>query len=156
VQCNHESIVLKWDFDLNLPCEQLAFFFGDQQLFVQHGGERVTREHFASLLSNVKQDCTGQWLYCSFFFSIFFQFFFNFFFFFSNLHILHCSYSLVLFFCNYSLLLSILFFFVGSDFGFKLCFTCFVGAAILFYSFSLFCSLLLDQSLVLNFAPLAS
>jgi hypothetical protein len=139
VQCNHESIVLKWDFDLNLPCEQLAFFFGDQQLFVQHGGERVTREHFASLLSNVKQDCTG-----------------HFFFFFSNLHILHCSYSLVLFFCNYSLLLSILFFFVGSDFGFKLCFTCFVGAAILFYSFSLFCSLLLDQSLVLNFAPLAS
>jgi hypothetical protein len=51
--------VLKWDSDLNLPCKQLAFIFRDQQLFAQHDGERVTREHFASLVEDVKHDYTG-------------------------------------------------------------------------------------------------
>lgn len=50
--------MLKWDSDLNLPSEKLAFIFRDQQLFAQHGDERVTRERFASLVEDVKHDCT--------------------------------------------------------------------------------------------------
>jgi hypothetical protein len=46
----HKSILLKWDANLNLPCEQLAFVFGTEQVFAVHDGSPVTRDVWAALI----------------------------------------------------------------------------------------------------------
>jgi hypothetical protein len=56
---SHESILLKWDTNLNLPCEQLAYVFGTEQVFAVHDGSPVTREVWAALVEDIKANVTG-------------------------------------------------------------------------------------------------
>lgn len=59
LQLNHESILLKWDANLNLPEEQLVFVFGDHAVPAMHKGRFVTREIFADLVQDIKIQCSG-------------------------------------------------------------------------------------------------
>jgi hypothetical protein len=59
LECNHESILLKWDQNLNLPCEQLAFVEGGDHVLASHDGKPVTREVLATLVEEIKEDCSG-------------------------------------------------------------------------------------------------
>ena len=38
IRCNHEQILLKWDGNLNLPYEHLAFVVEGESLHAMHGG----------------------------------------------------------------------------------------------------------------------
>jgi hypothetical protein len=55
----HESIFLKWDANLNFPCEQLAFVFGTEQVFAIHDGSPVTRDVWAALIEEIKAEVSG-------------------------------------------------------------------------------------------------
>jgi hypothetical protein len=58
LQLNHESIMLKWDANLNMPEEQLVFVFGDHEVLAMHKGRFVTREIFADLVRDIKIQCS--------------------------------------------------------------------------------------------------
>ena len=70
---NHESIPMKWDANLNLLHEVLAFVFGDHQLPALYKGRDVTRESLANIVEDIKSQCSD--MYAEFFLS--FNFFFN-------------------------------------------------------------------------------
>ena len=57
--CNHEHILLKWDANLNLPCEHLAFVVEGESLHAVHEGKQVTQEIMATIMVTVKQECQG-------------------------------------------------------------------------------------------------
>jgi hypothetical protein len=59
LQLNHESILLKWDANLNLPEEQLVFVFGDHEVPAMHKGRFVTREIFSDLVRDIKIQCSS-------------------------------------------------------------------------------------------------
>jgi hypothetical protein len=61
LECNHESILLKWDQNLNLPCEQLIFFVDGDHVFANYDGKPVTKEVLASLMEEIKENCTGMY-----------------------------------------------------------------------------------------------
>jgi hypothetical protein len=58
LQLNHESIMLKWDANLNLPEEQLVFVFGDHEVPAMHKGRFMTHEIFADLVRGIKIQCS--------------------------------------------------------------------------------------------------
>ena len=39
IGCNHEQILLKWDANLNLPCEHMAFVMRGDSCYVVHIGK---------------------------------------------------------------------------------------------------------------------
>ena len=57
LQINHESIPLKWDTNVNLPEEVLAFVFEDQEVCALHKGKEVTQEALNDLVSDIKLQC---------------------------------------------------------------------------------------------------
>ena len=58
---NHESIPMKWDTNLNLPLEVLAFVFGDHQLPALHKDREVTRESLANIVEDIKSQCSSMY-----------------------------------------------------------------------------------------------
>jgi len=60
VQCSHEQILMKWESNSNLPCENLCFVVGGETLYALHEGNMVHREAYASIISSVQSDCKGQ------------------------------------------------------------------------------------------------
>ena len=58
-RCKHEHILLKWDANLNLPCEHLAFMVGGESLHAVHGEKQVTWEIMATITITIKQECQG-------------------------------------------------------------------------------------------------
>ena len=82
LQLSHESILLKWDANLNLPEEQLAFVFGDHEVPALHKGKTVSRETFADIVRDIKIQCSGAFFETAtysqsgLFFFLFFQFIF--------------------------------------------------------------------------------
>ena len=69
---NHESIPMKWDANLNLPHEVLAFVFGDHQLPTLHKGREVTRKSLENIVDDIKSQCSS--MYAEFFLSFKFLF----------------------------------------------------------------------------------
>lgn len=59
LQCSHEQILMKWDANLNLPCETLTFVVGGETLFAMHDGSMVHREGYAAIIGAVQNDCKG-------------------------------------------------------------------------------------------------
>jgi hypothetical protein len=57
---SHDQILLKWEADLNLDAEHLAFIFGGHTVQAVHNGAPMTREVFADLVELVKVDCQGK------------------------------------------------------------------------------------------------
>jgi hypothetical protein len=57
-----------------MPSEQLAFVFGDTQLFACHDWKPVTRESLVVLVNEIKADVTGTLLSVIFFYFIFSNF----------------------------------------------------------------------------------
>ena len=53
LQLNHESILLTWDTNLNLPEEVLAFVFGEHQVVVLHKGKEVTQQSLNDLVMDI-------------------------------------------------------------------------------------------------------
>ena len=60
IQCSHEQILLKWEANLNLPCETLMFVVGGEAFYALHDGNTVTREGYATIIASVQQDCKGK------------------------------------------------------------------------------------------------
>ena len=60
IQCSHEQILLKWEANLNLPCETLMFVVGGEAFYALHDGNTVTREGYAAIIASVQQDCKGK------------------------------------------------------------------------------------------------
>ena len=56
---SHKSILLKWDTNLNFPCEQLVYVFGTEQVFAIHDGNPITKEVWAALVEDIKANING-------------------------------------------------------------------------------------------------
>ena len=50
---------MKWDTNLNLPKEQLAFVFGDNQICALHKGKEVNRHSLNDLVFDIKLQCSN-------------------------------------------------------------------------------------------------
>jgi hypothetical protein len=59
VECRHEQIHVKWDVDMNVSGEVLAFTVGSKILPAKHANEAVTKEAWVNLVAEVKYECTG-------------------------------------------------------------------------------------------------
>ncbi len=59
LQCFHEQILMKWDANLNLPCETLTFVVGGETLNAMHEGTMVHREGYVAIIASVQNDCKG-------------------------------------------------------------------------------------------------
>jgi hypothetical protein len=59
LDCSHEQIHIKWMTDLNDNTAVLSFVCHGEQIHAEHKGSPVDRELWASLLSQVKSECTS-------------------------------------------------------------------------------------------------
>jgi hypothetical protein len=59
VECRHEQIHVKWDVDMNVSGEVLAFTLGSKILPTKHVDEVVTKEAWINLVAEVKSECVG-------------------------------------------------------------------------------------------------
>jgi hypothetical protein len=59
LQGSHESILLKWDTNLNMLYKQLAYVFGTKQVLAMHDNSPVMRKVWAGLIDEIKADVSG-------------------------------------------------------------------------------------------------
>ena len=57
--CNHEQIIVAFQYDMNKPKCELAFLVGNEIIFAEHEGQRITRSSLSVIGVHLKLECLG-------------------------------------------------------------------------------------------------